>query len=173
MFFFSMVESIDDIREYGWELIIIFGMMSSTIYGFFKKKPPLTDANIFLKEEGIWLAGTGLISYKNLHLDLYSARGAFSRYHLWDTEGQLAIYSVYKDELATELASQKEAIVKEYTERSVKKAGDSIFCKYDEGATLVYELDSGAYILNKFSAESKKVTPKAFAIDPKYKRYHQ
>lgn len=170
VFFFSMMESMDDILEYGWGLLAVFGMLFSILYGMFKKKATVTEAKVFVKEEGIWMAGIDLILYENLHLDCYYAEGAFCRYHLYDTTGLLAIYSVKEDEFYKELLRQGKAKIKKREERQVRKDDATVHCSFAEGK-LIYELDSGAYTFEGLAEESKKVLPKTFAIDPQYKPF--
>ncbi|MCX2743353.1 hypothetical protein OO013_05720 [Mangrovivirga sp. M17] len=168
-FFFSMADSIEDIKEYGWQLLIIFGMLFSIVYSMFKKKKPSTNTNIYFKEEGISIADIGVIPFEDLRLDRYYTDGSFCRYHLYDTNGQIAFYSVLEDDLARTLVSERKIKVQDRKERSVKLKDTTVYYGFDEKATLIYDLDTGEYSFTGIDKEAKSVKPSLYAIDPKYK----
>ncbi|QCK16537.1 hypothetical protein [Mangrovivirga cuniculi] len=168
-FFFSMVDGIEDIKEYGWQLLIIFGMLFSILYRMFKKNTHSTNATIYLKEEGISIADIGLIPFKDLRLDLYYAKGSFCRYHLYDTKGQIAFYSILEDDLSKTLEAEGKIKVQDRKERSVKLKNSTIYYGFNEEATLIYDLDNGEYTFKGKDVDTKSVKPSLYAIDPKYK----
>ena len=109
------------------------------------------------------------VKLEDLHFDKYYFKDKFERYHLWDSKGTIAIYSVYEDDLSKFLEekhpnqTQKFDVIKSYA----PSFEVSISCKNRQ---LNYDLESGRYsIIDHNKIIISENTPYVFAYDGKYK----
>lgn len=127
-------------------------------------KPIETD--IELKKDHLWTEETGNIHFETLHLDIYLQGKKFWRYHLWDDDEKLAIYSQTEDDLMEQL-SDTPIEVNHFLQVSAN-GGYNITVKCTEGYKLLYDLEIGYYKFINRNGQNKEVMPKYYIIDPNY-----
>lgn len=149
--------------DYLVELIIISVIVIGMLFRLFKKKSQNLRHAITLNNDSIYIATVGAIPLDNISLDIYSINGAFSRYHLYDSENKLAIYSVFPDDFIKQL-EELPIQMRHLNEISSKSFPNEVIVKYENNFKLSYSLNSGYYQFN----DSEKVIPDNFMFDTKF-----
>lgn len=175
-FFFSMADG-DDIREYWLELMFIAFMAMGIFKSIFSKKPEPLQTDITLTDDELALTGVHCnIPLSTLHFDTYHQANALERYHLWDEEGTLALFSVEEDALSTALGDLRDngAIQGDHysVEHSSGQGGSVIVSAANKkGHRLSYDLESGEFKLRYDRAEDPvEIQPVHFMVDPQFER---
>lgn len=153
----------DIFYEYKFELIIILVIIGGMLIRIFKKKATNLTYSITLNKDSIFIASIGEIPLNNIKIDVYKVNDEFSRYHLYDSNGLLAIYSVFSDDFLKQL--EKTSISINYLKEISSKAfPDEVVVKVEHNTELKYSLISGFYK----HKDSEKVIPDNFMYDPKF-----
>lgn len=168
IFLFSVIDGFDDLEGHYLELVFIIIMAGSAVYGFFKKKGKLHTHRIEIINEDL-LINDFKIPLKNITLEVYNINNSFSRYHLWDLEGILSIYSVFEDDLLNDFKNTFLKNVKKHEETSSSQDGASIFVKSEDNQ-FSYDLESGEFKIKKKGETIFNKTPNFYIYDPKYKK---
>ena len=158
----------DEFKEYGFQIILALIMGASLLYSLFRKKGKLDTHKITLKD-GYLKMNAVAVKVAQLHLDCYYNKDLFNRYHLWDNEGKIAVYSVYMDDLYRHLFENLPHVAAEF---QIAKYIDSA-----PQATLItperklsYDLESGGYTIYENQELVADFIPEVFAIDGKYQK---
>ena len=168
IFMFTLFESWDDVQEYIWQIILVLIMGFSALFSIFRKRGQLSTRKIEFKNSYLYLGKEG-VPMGNLSLDIYTKNGTFERYHLWDNQGVIAVFSVYEDELS-DYFIQNFKTQTNIRKISVSTTGGSRVKITAQKRLLGYDLDGGDYYIIDDGKETARFTPRAYAYDGKYKR---
>ena len=166
--FFSLIDDIEDLEEYWLELIFIFLMAGGTIFSIFRKKGKLYTHRIeitdsFLKMNDIQA------KLEDIQLDIYFKEDSFERYHLWDKEGKISLFSVYEDDLSKHFKDSYSSQVNKYSVNRTFTDGPHIKVNTPD-RTLSYNLDVGNYSISNAEGIVVNHISKAYAYDGRYKK---
>jgi hypothetical protein len=167
IYFFKSLDDLEDLKEYWLQLLFLVMIAFSLFYGLFRKKGKLHTYRIDVDDSCISMHEFKA-KIEDLRLDLYFKNDSFERYHLWDTKGNIALYSIYEDDLSKYLIENFSNQVQKF---EIFKSSSPSFevevnCKE---RLLSYNLDSGSYTIENSKTIIAKNTPKAYAYDGKYK----
>tara|TARA_R110000787_G_scaffold3540_5_gene13801 strand:- start:3798 stop:4415 length:618 start_codon:yes stop_codon:yes gene_type:complete len=169
IFMFTLMEDIEDLKEYWLHILIVLGVGSSLLYGVFRKKGELHTYRIAFKNDYL-IINKAHVSIEKIHLDIYnSAADDFHRYHFWDTKGVLSIYSTIEDDLLNYFSSNYQPQTTKYIETSASGNG-SKYRVITEDGSLCYDLESGEYTLERNNETIVSRVPEFYIYDPKYKK---
>lgn len=168
IFFFYFISSLENLEGHYLEIFFICAMSGSIIYGFFKKKGKLHTHRIEIRNEDL-LINDFKIPLKDITLDVYNINNNFSRYHLWDLEGILSIYSVFEDDLLNDFKNTFLKNIKKHEETSSSQNGATIYLKSKDNQ-FSYDLESGEFKIKKKGKTIFNKIPNFYIYDPKYKR---
>lgn len=168
IFLLTQLEDLGDVKEYGWQIVLALIMGGSLFAMMFAKKAKLSNRHLVI-ENGYLKVEKISISMETLILDVYRRNDEFARYHLRDTAGKIAIYSVLKDDLLTHFEEELPSQVRHLEEHSKKHDGPFISV-IAEGQSLYYNLDSGKYTLTQEGQPEISLVPEVFNYDGRYKK---
>lgn len=164
IFFLSLLDDIEDLSDYWFQLVLVTLMGGSVLYGVFRKKGKMHNSKVTIKNDYFHM-GKFSTPLNKINLDIYYSNDQFNRYHIWDNAGVVAIYSVYQDELIDYL---KEALPEQTQTHLILKSSSNQITAHDR--SLSYDLDTGEYTIQKLDGEPINVTPKIYAYDRKYQQ---
>ena len=98
IFLFTMLDSIEDLKEYAFQLILALIIGVGFIFQLFRKKGKLHTNKIEIKNDFLFINNLKILT-DNITLDIYTFNNSFSRYHFWDSKGMFSVYSVIEDDL--------------------------------------------------------------------------
>ena len=108
IFLIFSIDSLADLEGHYLQLFLVCIMGFSIFYNFFKKKGKLHTNRIEIINDYLSI-NNFKVPLKNITLDIYNVDNNFNRYHLWDSNGEFAIYSVFEDDL---LKDNKSSFIK-------------------------------------------------------------
>lgn len=167
IFFFTLLDDIDDLKDYFFEIIGIILMSGSILYAIFAKKGKLSNYHIELRNDYFKIEKANL-PIENIILDIYQNGNSFRRYHLRDTEGKISIFSVFKDDLTNYFLKNHPNQVFEFQEESKKYDGPFVTI-IGEHRNLYYDLNSGKFTIKQKGKETISSIPDVYTYDSKYK----
>ena len=109
------------------------------------------------------------IPLDKVNLDIYTSKGEFMRYHLWDSNGLFAIFSVFEDDLCIYFQEKHINQTLFFEEISSKNDGGYISLK-SNNRKLNYNIEVGSFTLKENNTETISLTPEVYVYDPKYKQ---
>lgn len=168
IFLLFQLKDMEDVKEYGWQIILAIVMGVSLFSMFFAKKAKLSNRHIIIENDYLKIEKVG-VPLKNTVLDIYKKGNEFKRYHLRDTDGKIAIYSALEDDLKTYFEEELQDQVQYYKEHSSKHDGPYVSVAA-EHQSLFYNLDSGKYTITLEDETEISFLPEVFTYDGKYKK---
>ena len=160
---------VDDLKDYFFELLFILIMLIGTLAQFFRKKAKNIQTNLFIRNDKLYVDEVNSVPLSDLRLDLIEDKDAkLTRYHLWDINQTLSIYSYKEDELSTYLANGiVESSTFTETYYDYNQTSMSFLLKADSNYELVLNVDTGSYsrMLNE---EIVQVTPAFYIENPAF-----
>lgn len=168
IYFFTLLDGPEDLKEYWFEIIAVTIMGGSLLFSLFRRKGDLTNRHITIENDFLTLDPVN-VSMSNIVMDIYTIQGKFRRYHLRDSEGKIAIYSVLEDDLYTYFLENHADCLSEFEEISAKQDGPYISLKCEE-RSLYYDLETGKYTLTKIGEPDISFVPDVYTYDGKYKK---
>lgn len=168
IFFFTLLEDVEDLKEYLFEIILVSIMGISLVLQLTRKKGDLSSRHVVVENNYLKLDTVG-VPLANIEMDIYLKESKFHRYHIRDKEGKIAIYSVHKDNLYDYILDSFPNQTHQFEELSSKQDGPYITVKA-EGRKLYYNLDIGKYIITLDDGSEIANLPDIYAYDGKYKK---
>ncbi len=168
IYLITQLDSLENISEYGWQVLLAFLMGGGVLVSIFAKKAKLTNRHIVIENGYLKMEKVG-IPMTNIVMDIYSINGNFKRYHLRDSEGKMAIYSAFEDDLLLHFQENLNDQINYIEEKSSKHEGPYISV-LSENQSLYYNLESGKYTLTLQDQSEISFLPEIFAYDGKYKK---
>lgn len=167
IFSLTLLDSFDDFENYFVQLLLMLITGGTLIYGVFRKKAKQHTYRIEIKNDFLNINSIK-IPLENIQLYVYKKSNKFCRYHFFDNNGVLSIYSVYKDDLLDYFTTNYTNKINNFKEISSSRFGSNINIETDFGK-LNYDLESGEYSIKKQHEIIKNKTPELYVCDPKYK----
>ena len=168
VYFFTLIDSIDDLSDYWIQIVLVLLMGISLLVPLFVKKAKLTNRHITIENGYFKMENVG-VALEEVQLDFYTKNEEFSRYHIRDTQGKIAIYSVFKDDLLLYFQEELSHQIHSIEEMSHQHNGASIFVQ-GHPQSIHYSLASGKYTLNPNKQTEISFVPELYAYDGKYKK---
>ena len=168
IYFFTLIDDIEDLEEYWLQILFIFMMAGTLLFGMFRKKGKLHTYKIEIKNDYLKVNDVS-IKMDTLILDVYVKSGQFIRYHLRDTLGKLAIYSIFEDDLSKYFLENFPNQTNALQEISNKNDGPNVSVISNK-QTLNYDLGSGKYSIKTEKQTVVSFTPDVYAYDGKYRQ---
>jgi hypothetical protein len=168
IFFFTLLDDIEDLKEYWIEIILVSVMGVSLVGMLFAKKGQLTNRHVIIENDYFKLDKVG-VPLSKMQLDVYQKDSKFSRYHLRDSEGKIAIFSVFEDDLYRHFTEQHAEQTQQLQELSAKHDGPYISVKSDT-QSLYYHLDTGKYSIRREGSSEVSFLPEIYTYDGKYRK---
>lgn len=168
IYFFTLLDGVEDLKEYLFEIILVSIMGISLVFQLTRKKGDLSSRHVILENDYLKLDTVG-VPLVSIQMDIYTKESKFHRYHIRDTEGKIAIYSIYKDHLYEYILENFPKQTDQIEELSSKKDGPYVTVKA-EGRKLYYNLDIGKYIITLNDGSEIAHLPDIYAYDGKYKK---
>jgi hypothetical protein len=168
IFLFTSLDSLGDLKEYAFQLIIAIVVFASIVYQVFRKKGKLHTNKIEIATDYLFINNLK-VPTNNITLDIYTVNNNFNRYHFWDSKGIFSIFSVVEDDLLNSFKNSYPENTNTYEEISSTMDGSSVSI----GSTSVhlnYDLESGAFSKQKIDEPVSKTIPDFFIYDPNYKQ---
>ena len=167
IYLLTLLDSLEDASEYWWQILLAFVMGISFFASFFAKRATLFNHHIQIKNDTLNIEKLS-IPISKLTLDIYSKNGSFRRYHLYDEEGKIAIYSVLKDDFFEYFKESHSELTQNLNESSSRHDGPYVSVLGNPQA-LRYNLETGAYTITKQNQTEVSFLPQVYSYDPKYK----
>lgn len=167
IFMLTMLKDVDDLKEYGFQIIIALIAGGSFVFSVFRKKGRIHNYKIQIKNSTL-LFGDFKIPVEQITIDVYKKESSFCRYHLRDSKGKIAIYSVYEDDLLKNFVDTFPNQSFVFQELSSKHDGAFIISK-SEKRSLFYNLETGHYKIVESDEATISFTPEIYTYDGKYK----
>lgn len=167
LFFFTLLDDIDDLNDYLFEITGVLVMAISVTYGLFSKKGKIANKHIKIKNDYFQIDNVNIL-LDTITIDYFMIEDKFSRYFLRDSQGKIAIYSVLNDDLIAYFLEKKPQQVTILEETYHKYEGPYISVKSDY-SSLYYDLESGKYTIKKQDEPSISFTPDVYDYDANYK----
>lgn len=168
IFMFTSIDSFDDYEKHFFELLLTLIAGGSIFYNFFRKKAKPHTYKIEFINDYLYVDSLK-IPTENIQIYVYKKSDKFYRYHLFDENGILSIYSVFKDDLLDYVTKNHPEKSIESTEISSSIDGNLVKVITDFGQ-LNYNLETGKYFIEKEGETIKNITPELYVYDPKYKK---
>ena len=167
IFLFSLIDSLEDLEGNYVPLLFVCIMGVSIFYNLFRKKSKLHTHRIEIKKDNL-IINNLKTPINNITLDIYTVNNNFSRYHLWDTNGIIAIYSVFEDELLKDFKNNFIDNTKFHEEISSTQNQSSVSVNSNNNM-LFYDLEIGKFTIKKEGKVVFNKIPQYYIYDPKYK----
>jgi len=168
IFFFTLLDDVEDLKDYLIEIILVAVMGISLVVMLFGKKAQLTNRHVVIENEYFKLDKVG-VPISNMQLDVYQKGLQFRRYHLRDKTGKIAVFSVFEDDLYHYFLENHSEQTELFQELSAKQEGPYISVR-GENQTLYYDLNSGKYALKREGEQDISLLPEIYTYDGKYKK---
>ncbi len=168
IYFFTLIDGIEDLKEYWFQILLVSVMGISLVLQLTRKKGDLSSRHVIIQNDYLKLDQVG-VPISNIQMDIYIKDEKFSRYHIRDKEGKLAIYSVHKDGLYEYILENLPDQTNQLEEESSKQDGPHITV-ISGNRKLYYNLDIGKYIITSPVHEDIAHLPDIYAYDGKYKK---
>ena len=167
IFLISVIDSLEDLEGHYLQLLFVFIMGGSIFYNFFRKKGKLHTHKIEIINNKLFINNIKT-PIDNITLEIYNVDSNFNRYHLWDKNGIISIYSVFEDELIKDFKNSFIDNTILHEEISSSQDGSSVSVKSIDNE-LFYDLESGEYTIQKEGKVINNKIPQFYIYDPKYK----
>lgn len=168
VYLITLLDSFEDVEEYLWQIILAIIMGASLLASVFAKRAKLFNYHITLENDFLKI-GEISIPTQNLILDAYYSKDdVFTRYHLRDKEGKIAIYSVLQDDLLNYFTDNLSEQTQFLEETSHKYDGPYISVNSNK-QSLLYNLETGKYTINSEKQTEISFLPEIYSYDGKYK----
>ena len=167
VFLITLLDDLEDAKEYIVEIIFAFIMGGSILISLFSKRGKISNRHIEIKNSYFFIENIS-IPINDIVLDNYLESGTFKRYHLRDKAGKIAIFSVIKDDLYTYFYDQLPTQINEIEVTSSKYDGPYISV-IRKTQNLFYNLDSGKYTINAGEQSEISYLPEVYTYDGNYK----
>ncbi len=167
VFLISMMEDLDDLIEYIWQILIALFIGIGFVVSMFQKKGHISNQNVIVKNGKLKIEKI-VTQLEDIIVDLYQYDGIFNRYHLRDKEGKIAVFSIDEDDLLTYFKENHSDQVHHIHQQSHKHDGPYVSVIAEE-QKLYYNLDSGDYKIVKPDGSEISHLPLVYTYDPKYK----
>ncbi|WP_435578481.1 hypothetical protein [Gilvibacter sp.] len=168
IFFLTLLDDIEDLGDHAFEIIMFVIVAGVTVAGVFQKKAKLHNTRLVIKNDVLRIKKELTIPMEKIRLDLYKKDGTFVRYHLYDTQGKVAIYSIYEDDLSRFIQENYADITSEYTVDKTM-GGESVSTLVAGSRTLSYSLSTGKYTISENEEIVLDQLPEFYSYDSKYK----
>ena len=168
IYFFTLIDGIEDLKEYWIEIGIVSLMGISLTIALFGKKGELSNRHVVIENDYLKLDKVS-VPLSTIRLDVYLKESKFRRYHLRDTEGKLTIYSVFEDDLYRHILENYPEQTSKFQEESSKQDGPYVSI-LAESQSLYYDLDSGKYTIKENKENTLSHLPEIYTYDGKYKK---
>lgn len=167
VFFLSLLDDIEDIKDYIFEIFFFILMAGSVLFMVFAKKGKLSNYNITLKNNYLSIEKVN-VSLDDILIDIYENQTQFKRYHLRDKAGKIAVFSVFEDDLLKYFRENfpKQIHIIQQTSQKHEGAFISVLAKEQN---LFYDLSRGKYTIKKDNQPEISIVPEVYTYDPKYK----
>lgn len=166
IFLITLLDDIEDLKEYFFELIFAGIVCVGFLFTVFAKKGKLSNFHASIENNYFSMEKIN-IPIQNITIDVYYRNENFIRYHLRDSIGEIAIFSVFKDDLLAHFEQNLPNQVKKHEESSSKHDGPYISVLGSQ--TLYYDLNTGKYTIDNNKQTEISFLPKVYTYDPKYK----
>lgn len=169
IFAITSLSKIEDLEEYWMEILFGLIVAFSFLFQLFRKKGKLFTYKIEFDEHKLKMLDISA-NCKQLKVDVYTNENEeFVFYHIWDLLGNIALFSLYKDDLYDYL------IEKYPTKTTHYKITNCSFNSYENYVIsntrkVVYNLETGHFKISNKTEIIADLIPKAFAFDGKYKK---
>lgn len=163
---FTAIDDIKDLDGHWFQLIIVIIMAISVLFSVFRKKGKLHTHRIEITDEFLKM-NTVKAKVNELQLDIYTRENSFNRYHLWDKNGKVALFSTSEDDFSKYFQNTFPKQVFQHEIINVPNNGPDIKVEA-KGQTLYYHLDIGNYSINSNGESIAEHTPEVYAYDGKY-----
>lgn len=167
IFMFSLIDSVDDFKEYSFQIILAVLVGAGLLFSLFRKKATLHNFHISIADKRFKIGKISVL-LDEITMDCYEKEGSFSRYHLRDKKGKIAIYSVIPDDLYTYFTDKLESQTHVFEENSYKYNGPDISV-FTNQQSLHYDLETGRYEINKGKQSAISFLPEIYSYDGNYK----
>lgn len=167
IFLISLLESLEDVKEYWWQIVLAFFMGGSLLTSMFSKRGKISNKHIEIKN-GFLIIEKVTISLDEIIIDLYKTTKGFRRYHVRDKKGKIAVFSILKDDLIDHFVTHLKDQVFEFNEISSKHDGPYISV-FAEDRKLYYDLERGKYTIIEKDDKEISFIPEVYTYDGKYK----
>ncbi len=168
IFLISAIDSLEDLEGHYLQLFFVCIMGGSIFYNFFRKKAQLHTHKIEILNNKLVINNIKT-PINNITLEIYTVDKSFNRYHLWDKNGIISIFSVFEDDLINDFKNSYIANTNFHEEISSSQDGASVLVKSKENQ-LFYDLESGEYTITKEGEILVNKIPQFYIYDPKYKK---
>jgi hypothetical protein len=157
---------VSDPDDYGIEALFLLVLAGGLLYEFFRPKAKAIEQSLKIDKSFLYLEDEK-IPLDTLHLQLYVEGDRFCRYHLWDDNAILAIYSIYKDALIRSLA-ELGVLTDQFIEKSSSYVESGVSVFGEAKRKLYYSLETGEFWITEPEKDEINVRPKYVIVDPKY-----
>ena len=168
VYFFTLIDDLEDLEDYWLQLILILLMGGSILFRLFRKRGKLHTHRIEMSDQYLKMNDIQA-KIDELQLDLYFNGDLFNRYHLWDTSGNVSLFSVYEDDLSRYIQETYPHQVNNFSINRSSSDGPHVKISAIE-QVLSYNLDGGNYSITSSQKTPVSCIPKAYAYDGKYKK---
>jgi hypothetical protein len=168
IFFFTLVDDIEDLKDHLIEVILVSIMGFGLLSALFAKKAQLSNRHVVIENDYLKLDKVG-VPLSSIQLDVYQKGSTFQRYHLRDTSGKIAIFSILEDDLCRYFLEHHPDQTEQIQEVSAKHDGPYISIRSTNGS-LYYNLESGKYTVKREGKQDVSCMPEIYAYDGKYKK---
>lgn len=169
IFFLSMLEDMSDVTDHALEIILFVIVAVATLVGIFQKKAKRHSTRLEIKNDILRVSKDLSIPMSKIQLDLYRQGETFVRYHLYDTDRKIALYSVYEDDLSNYIKDHHPERTNEFTVEKIKGGTESIYTLIAGKRSFSYYLVSGKYIISEHGKILAECVPEFYSYDGKYR----
>ncbi|WP_157663445.1 hypothetical protein [Gilvibacter sp. SZ-19] len=168
IFFLTLLDDLEDLADHAFEIIMFVIIAVVTIAAVFTKKAKLHSSRLEIKDNSLRVKKDLMVLMSKVQLDVYKQNATFIRYHLYDMEGKIAIFSAFEDDLLRYFEAN-------YSERTqvfqVQKTSgrESVSYVYAGPRLLSYNLSTGKYAISDNEQLTLSKVPEFYSYDGKYK----
>ncbi|MAD96176.1 MAG: hypothetical protein CMB99_02510 [Flavobacteriaceae bacterium] len=167
VFLFSMMEDLDDLLEYIWQILIALFIGIGFVVSMFQKKGHISNQNVIVKNGKLKIEKIAT-PLEEIIIDHYQQDGTFKRYHLRDKAGKIAVFSIDQDDLLAYFKENHPDQVQSLKYKDHMHDGPYVSLIAEE-QKLYYNLDSGEYKIVKPDNSEISYLPLVYTYDPQYK----
>lgn len=168
VFFLTLLEDVEDVKEYILEIIIFCIVIISFGLNIFRQKGQLSNKHLIIKNDYLLMDKVS-VQIEDLQLDIYKEGENFELYHLRDKNGKIAIYSVEKDDFFEFFRNNYQELTTEFPNSTSRYQGPQVSVR-SENRSLHYDLATGKYSLSFNDQPAIVNVPDVYTYDSKYKQ---
>jgi hypothetical protein len=168
IYFFTLLNDVEDLKDHLVEIIAVSVMGISLLAMLFRKKGELSNRHVVIENDYFKLDKVS-VPISSIQLEIYYQDTKFRRYHLRDSEGKIAVFSVFKYDLYRYILEHYPDQTEKFQEHSSTQDGSFISIQ-GEGCALNYDLDTGKYTVKQENQEVISFLPEIYTYDSKYKK---